>query len=66
MDSISEADQWVQKWWFRAAAIVANYDDEQPEDPWAWDEWLAFGRRQRRTAQSPRTMNCGNSVPLRG
>ena len=40
---IIAVDQWLQQWWGRAGGIVTNYDDSTPEDPWAWDGWLAWG-----------------------
>lgn len=40
---IIAVDRWLQQWWGRAGGIVTNYDDSTPEDPWAWDAWLAWG-----------------------
>jgi hypothetical protein len=43
LNGIDGINTWLQQWWSRAGAIVANYDDSTPEDPWAWQGWLAAG-----------------------
>ena len=43
LNGIDGINAWLQQWWSRAGAIVANSDDSTPEDPWAWQGWLAAG-----------------------